>query len=244
MGAGGYLPNYPASDESDFEAIGLPYVVYRGKFFRAGDKGLLRGRLLNTRDFELDISLAGSFSVDSDENSARRGMEDIDWLGEVGPRIQWRLARAARWAKIDLELPIRVVFSTDFSDVSYEGLLLAPEIAYQHDNFLESGAQVKVGISATFANEDLQDLFYEVDRRFATAQRRAFDADAGYLGTKIQFLLLKPFAKRFTLFAAAKVDFHQGAANEDSPLFRDDLTYSAGVGLIVSLFQSKQMVSE
>ena len=56
--------------------------------------------------------------------------------------------------------------------------------------------------------------------------------------------LPKVFAKRFTFFAGGRVDYHQDAANERSPLFRDDLTYSVGAGLIWSFFQSERTVDE
>ncbi|MDP6344058.1 MAG: MipA/OmpV family protein, partial [Alphaproteobacteria bacterium] len=185
LGGVGYLPDYPAAGESRGNGIVLPYLAYRGEFIRSDDKGFIRGRLIHSRDLELDISLSGSLKADSDDNDDRRGMPDLDYLAEFGPRLQWTVARAARWAKIDLELPLRAVFSTDLSDIDHQGFLAQPEIAYQHDNFLDTGARVKLGLSAIFADEDLQDYFYEVPVRFATARRRTYDADGGYLGSRL-----------------------------------------------------------
>lgn len=244
VGGAGYVPNYPASDESSVEAIALPYLVYRGEIIRAGDRGLVRGRIIRRQNVELDISLSGSFSTDSDDNDARQGMPDLDYLVEVGPRLQLTLARAQRWAKVELELPVRAVFSTDLSSVDHRGFVFAPVLAYQHENVLQTGTQLKLSIGAKFADEELQDFFYEVDERFATSTRPAFDADFGYLGSRLQLLASRPFGKRFTAFAAGAVDLHQGAANEDSPLFRDDVTYSVGLGLIWSFYQSDRTVDE
>src|SRR5690606_32117140 len=227
-----------------FNGIALPYLVYRGEFLRADEKGLVRGRFVKSRDFELDVSLSGSFSVESDDNDARRGMPDLDYLVEVGPRLQWTIARAAKWAKLDFELPVRAVLSTDLKSVDYRGVLAEPEVAYQHANFLNSGVGLKLGLSASFADEELQDYFYEVEPRFAAAGRPAFDAEAGYLGSRLQLVLTKPFGPALRAFAAGRVDFHQGAANEDSPLFRDDVTYGFGAGLIWSFFQSERTVVE
>ena len=175
-GGAGYIADYPAAGQNHFNGIALPYPIYRGKVFRSDSKGLLRGRIVHSRDFELDVSLGGSLDTDSDDNDARRGMPDLDHMGELGPRLQWTFARAARWAKFDLELPIRAVFSTDFSSLEHRGFLLEPQIAYQHDNFLESGTKLKLGVSSIFADEDLQDYFYQVDAPFVTTTRRAFDA--------------------------------------------------------------------
>jgi outer membrane scaffolding protein for murein synthesis (MipA/OmpV family) len=117
-------------------------------------------------------------------------------------------------------------------------------LAYQHENLFESGTKLKLGLSVIFADEDLQKYFYQVDAQFVTANRPAFDAEAGYLGSRLRLSLLRPFGKRLKLFAAADVNSHAGAANEDSPLFREKLTYGAGLGLIWSFYQSDRTVNE
>ena len=89
---GGYLPDYPAANESHSQHNALPYITYRGKFLRSDEKGLLRGRVVSTRNVELDVSLSGAFSVDSGDNDARRGLPDLDYLGEIGPRLQMTIA--------------------------------------------------------------------------------------------------------------------------------------------------------
>ncbi len=243
IGGGGYLPDYPAAGQNHFNGIALPFPIYRGKFLRADGRGL-RGRLHHSSDFELDISLGGSLAADSNNNDARSGMPDLDHLAEFGPRLQWTVARAARWAKLDLELPLRAVFSTDFSSVEHQGFLFEPQLAYQHGNIFNSGAKLKLGLSAIFADEKLQDYFYEVKAPFATASRRAYDGQGGYLGSRLRLLVLRPFGKRLKLFAAADVNSHSGAASEDSPLFREELTFGAGLGLIWSFYQSDRMVNE
>lgn len=243
-GGVGWLPDYPAAGQNHVNGIALPYVVYRGAFLRSDEKGLLRGRFVKSQDFELDVSLSGSFSVDSDDNDARRGMPDLDYLVEVGPRLQWTIARAAKWAKVDFELPVRAVFATDLKSIDYVGVLAQPELAYQHANFLETGLALKLGVSASFADEKLQDYFYEVDAPFATPGRSVYDAEGGYLGSRVQISLTKPLGPALRAFLAGRVDFHQGAANEDSPLFREDVTYAAGVGLVWSFFRSERTVRE
>ncbi len=240
----GYLPDYPAAGQNHFNGIALPFPIYRGDFFRSDSKGLLRGRFIHSRDFELDVSLSGSLDADSDDNDARRGMPDLDHLAAFGPRIQWTIARATKWAKIDLELPLRAVFSTDFSSLEHRGYLAEPQIAYQHKNFLQSGIKLKLGLSATYASEDLQDFFYQVDAPFVTATRALFDAEAGYLGSRLRLSLLYPLGKHLRLFLIGDADSHHGAANENSPLFREDLTYGAGLGLIWSFYQSERTVNE
>jgi outer membrane scaffolding protein for murein synthesis (MipA/OmpV family) len=245
IGAAAYLPDYPAANHNSAHYLPMPMIIYRGEILRAGDKGLLRGRLVHTRNVEFDIGLDGSLPTDSDDNDTRRGMPDLDWLGEIGPRLQWTVARAARDAKIDLELPVRAVFSTDFhSDISYRGVMIAPEVAYQNENFLNSQVALKAGLSSTFASEDLQDYFYEVSAPYATASRTVYDADAGYLGSKVQLSLYAPLTPWVGLRGMGQVNFHQGAANQDSPLFKDETTYGVGMALSMTLAKSKQTAAQ
>ncbi len=116
----GSLPDYPAADQNHVRALALPFIRYRGDILRSDEKGLVRGRFIRTPDVEFDISLNGSFPARSDKNTARAGMPDIDWLGEVGPRLEWTVARAAGdIARVTLELPVRTVWSTDFKAVCF-----------------------------------------------------------------------------------------------------------------------------
>ena len=226
----GYGPDYPAADEYRARILPLPYFVYRGKVFRSEESGLLRGRIFYNDRIDFDVSLAGAVDVQSEKNEARAGMPDLDWMGQIGPRLQIRLAQAARNAHVDFELPVRAVLSTDFSTVDYAGILSEPEIAYQHDNFAGTGASLKLGFGVMFADSRFQDIIYGVDEEFATATRPAYAAKGGYLGSRLQLSGYRPINERIRVFGLVRADFHQGAANEDSPLFRSATTGTAIIG--------------
>lgn len=241
---GAFLPDYPAAAQSHLQPVTLPYFALRGERIRSDERGLLRGSLLKTDRFELDVSLDGAFPADSSSNDARRGMEDLDWMGEVGPRLQITLIRAARDAKVDLEIPLRAVFSTDIRSLSGRGFNFEPALAYQNVNFLMPQLEVKLSASASFASEDLMDYFYEVPAANVTAARPRFDAKGGYLGSTLNLTLTRPVGQRFRLVAIARGDFHHGAENAQSPLFRDKTTFGGGIALIWSFFQSNRTVRE
>lgn len=239
-----FLPDYPAAAQNHLQPVALPYFALRGDRIRSDERGLLRGSLLKSDRFEFDVSLDGAFPADSSENDARKGMEDLDWMGEAGPRLQITLVKAARDAKVDLEIPLRAVFSTDFRSLSGRGFSFEPALAYQNVNFLMPRLEVKLSASATFATEDLMDYFYEVPPANVTATRPRFNAKGGYLGSTLNLTLTKPVSRRFRLIAIARGDFHHGAENDQSPLFRDKTTFGGGIALIWSFFQSKRTVRE
>lgn len=244
VGGVGWLPDYPAAGQNHLQGVGLPYFVYRGKVLRAGDKGIVRGRLFHTERLEFDISLSGSFPATSEDNDARRGMSDLDWLGEVGPRLQITLARAARDAKVELELPLRAVFSTDFSNLAHQGFVFAPELAYQNERFGGRDIDLKLSLTAKFGNRDIADYFYAVPAAAVTATRAAYAAKAGYIGTRLQLGFVETLSRRWKMFAGLAGDFHHGAANQDSPLFRNKTNFGAGAGLIWSFWQSDRRVRD
>lgn len=244
IGGGAYTTDYPAADQQHAHPLILPYLVYRGERLYSDERGPA-ARLLNLPNLKFDISLSGSFPADSKKNRARAGMPDLDFIGEVGPRLQWTIARAARDAKIDFELPLRAAISTDVSStIDFRGFVLAPELSYQHDNFLDSETRLKFGLKANFATSQLMDYFYQVDGAFVTPTRAAFDAKAGYLGSGMQLTLIRPFNDRVKGILLGKLDYLAGAENKNSPLFRDNVDYSIGVGLIVSFFVSETRVRE
>lgn len=243
LGAG-VLPHYPASNQTRLEVLPLPYFAYRGEVLRSDDKGLLRGRLFLSENAELDISLAGAIATDSSDNRARIGMPDLDWMGEVGPRLEVTLARAARDAKIDLELPLRAVFSTNFSDIDYVGMVSVPEIAYQHDNLGGGGTRVKLGIGVTLADRSFQETLYGVADRYVTATRPAYRANGGYMGSRIQLSFSHRVTPALRVIGAVRADFHSGAANEDSPLFLRKTAGSLGLAVIWTMLRSTATVIE
>ncbi len=240
---GGYVPDYPAAAQNHFKAIALPYVIYRGDFLSAGEGAILKGRIVRTSRFEFDVSLDGSFAADSNSNDLRKGMNDLDYLGEIGPRLQILIGKSVDGQKVELELPVRAVFSTDLSGIDYRGLVFHPELAYQNPDFINWGIKFKLSGGPIFASEKLQDYFYEVPAAFATATRPQYDAAAGYLGSTVSAKAVMPVSQSVNLFALGEIGLYTGAENADSPLHGEDVNVSLGIGITWSFYQSKRMVN-
>ena len=248
VAAGVYLPHYPAAEESQARFLPVPWRVYRGEVIRADERGMLRGRVVKTDRFEFDVSFSGSLPVDADDNDARSGMDELDWLGEVGPRVQINLLRTGnreRSARVDFELPVRGVFSTDFSDFpDWRGVVFAPSVAYRSRNFAGSGLNFELTAETIFATEELMDYFYEVEPRFVRAGRPEFDADAGYLGSRFGLNMKRKFGSRVTAFFNTSLWNFSGSTNSDSPLSIETFNYGIVAGIKLALFQSDTRVRD
>ncbi|QQP93294.1 MipA/OmpV family protein (plasmid) [Skermanella sp. TT6] len=237
-GGFGLVPDYPASEQSHVQGAALPFVIYRGDVLRASREGL-QGRVYRSDRVTLEISLEGALGSSADDNDAREGMPDIDLLGEIGPGLRINLLRNAdRTDRVDLTLPLRGVFSTDLSRVEYRGLVFAPDIAYAKYGLFDRDDRLRISVGPIFATSHLMDYYYQVDPRFARPGRPAYDAEAGYLGSRLQTSLTMPVTDRISVFGAFRGEVFSGSANEDSPLYKRDVNLSVGAGLTFSIYSS------
>ena len=75
------LPQYIGSDQRTKGSLPFPYFVYRGESINIS-RDALSGRLFKSARLVIDMSADFSLPVDSNENDARDGMPDIDFLVE------------------------------------------------------------------------------------------------------------------------------------------------------------------
>ena len=244
-GVGGFtgsVPDYPAAGQNTVHAFALPYLVYRGDILRVGgeeNRGAISGRFIDNDRFEFDVSLSAAFPVDSSNNDARRGMPDLDFLFGIGPQLIFKLVNEPGHRALDFNLQVRSVYSTDFSSIDHRGYVFNPKLNYTHEHV--TGLDLKVFTSAgpIFATEKLMDYFYEVDTEYATPSRRAYDAEAGYLGSNITLGVSKRFNSRFRMVLGTRLGIYHGATNDDSPLFKDKLNLGVFTAFAWSFKQSE-----
>ncbi|MGW8309857.1 MAG: MipA/OmpV family protein [Thiogranum sp.] len=237
----GWLPDYPAAGENTMRTIALPYVVYRGDFWRVGgedNRGAVSGRFLKNDNYEFDVTLSAAFPVDSDENKARRDMPDLDYLFGIGPQLIFKFINEPNRRKLDFHLQARAVYSTDFSSLSSRGYVFNPKLSYVREHLTDLNLRVSSSVGPVFATEALMDYFYEVQPEFVTPDRSAYDAKAGYLGSNITAVVSRRFNKRFRALLGSRLGIYHGAANSDSPLFEDELTLSVFAAFAWSFAQS------
>lgn len=236
------FPDYRGSDERQTWVLPYPFVVYRGEFLQA-DERRMRGLFFKTDRLELDVSLNGSVPVDSGENSARRGMPDLDATLEIGPSLNIRLAQSAnRKTSLELRLPVRAVLASDFSYVRQVGWVFQPSLnADIQDPLGYTGWNLGVLAGPLFTERRYNRYFYAVDPAFATATRPAYSPGGGYAGTQLIAALSKRFGD-YWVGGFIKWDTLNRAAFEDSPLIRDRQSFAGGIAVAWILGKSKTRV--
>jgi outer membrane scaffolding protein for murein synthesis (MipA/OmpV family) len=243
-GGGGSIPAYPASSQNQVRGLVVPYLIYRGSVLRSDDGGV-RARTSLMDGVELSVSASGGVNASSDDVTARQGMPDLQWLGEVGPNLRfilWRGEEEAAPQRIVLDTPVRAVFSTDWSSVSFRGFTFAPDIAYERLHVFSRYARLRVSAGLLFGTDAYADYFYDVAPEYARPGRPAYNAQAGYVGARVSVSYRLPITERLSVVVGGRVENFSGSANADSPLYRSEWNGTVVAGFAFSLWRSEARV--
>ncbi len=237
------LPDYRGSDEYRFYPLPYPYFVYRGDVLKV-DENKISGQIFKTDWILLDISINGYLPVKSSNNVARQGMEDLDPTFEIGPSIKIKLLEGKEDKyRMNLTLPVRAVFSTNFKSVSHEGWVISPRLNFEKDDIIpQTGLNLGISAGPMFADRGYHEYVYTVDPAYATVARPAYSAGGGYSGSTLSVGLSKEY-KQLIFSGFISADFLQGAAFENSPLTKRSTTFMTGISLTWVFFKSAKMVT-
>jgi len=206
-------PAYLGASKQKFLALPVPYIQYRGDMFEVDGSGIKKS-LFDINGLSMDVSLSGSLPVDSGSSKLREGMEDLDFVFEIGPKLTYKVWQEEGY-KLSFRLPIRSVISTNFEDdMSHRGFFTSPQFKIAQ-NYHDREISWTSGV--VFASEDYHDYFYGVDEKYATAQRSAYSAKGGYGGFRNEL----SFSDQQGSWVYDAYVIHyllDGAVFEDSPL--------------------------
>ena len=233
------LPDYRGSDQSRGYLLPLPYVVYRGSILKA-DRDGARALLFDAPRVKLDVSVAASTPTRSRDNAARAGMPNLAGVGEIGPNLNLTLAASTRehW-KLDLRLPLRAAVTLQRSPM-FIGTTFSPNLNLDLGG-VGGGWNVGLLTGPLFADRRYHDHFYGVDPAYATPQRAAYRARAGYAGWQALGAASRRFGNMW-VGAFLRYDTLRGAVFEDSPLVRRSSVLTLGVGVSWILATSTALV--
>ena len=235
------LPAYPGSAERVSRALGLPYLIYRGRYLRA-ERGVVGLRALKTPRVELDVGFAASLGSHSSDIAARRGMADLGTLIEFGPRLKIKLGDISNGrSQSRLQFPLREVIDINHGFVS-RGIAFEPE--WVTDTRLPRHWFVSTSLGAMFGDTKLGDTYYGVAPGEATATRNSYTASSGLIALRAGLLAAHTLTPDLRLFYIFRIESLAGAANRDSPLVRRNVGWGAGIGLSWTLARSEQRTDE
>ena len=230
------LPHYRGSDQSHTWVLPVPYFIYRGEFLRA-DRDGARAVLVDAERLDVDISVAATAPTRSEDNRARAGMPDLSPTVEIGPNVNYTLARGTQW-KLQARAPVRAAFTLE-SGPDMIGWLATPNLNL---DVRAQGWHIGLLTGPIFGTRRINGYFFDVAPEFATASRPAYRAPGGYAGWR----LVSGVSRRlgdFWMGAFITGDTVGSARFEDSPLVRKRGTLAFGFAISWVFGQSGQRVS-
>ena len=224
--AGIDFPQYRGSNERSAYVLPVPYFIYRGDVLKV-DRQRMRSLFFHNDQMELDVSVNGSVPVK--DNTARRGMPNLDPTLEIGPTLNFRLYESeSNEAQLELRLPVRTVLATDFSYMHDVGWMFQPKLNLNMDNVLnKKGWSLGMSLGSIFTDRRYNQYFYGVEPRYANPDRPAYAAGSGYAGSQFVFSLSHRLPKMW-VSGFIKWDSLRGAAFEASPLVKNKEGATAG----------------
>lgn len=234
------FPDYRGSDERHTLVLPIPYLVYRGEFLKA-DRESVRGQFYKDDRFDFHLSVNGSIPVDSNDNSARRNMPDLDPTLEIGPNLAVTMLRSDT-THLSLRFPLRAVIATNLSHVRDEGWVFQPQVNLDfYDRFPGPGWNLGFAAGPLYGSRRYHNYFYGVAPQFATPQRPAYEASAGYAGMQFIAALSKRYSA-YWIGGFVRADTLSGAVFENSPLVRQKDSVAAGVAFAWIFGRSQKRV--
>lgn len=227
LGGVASTPAYPGSSDRSSRALVLPFLIYRGKVFRADQSGI-GARLFDSDRVELDVGLAASLPARSDDVEARSGMNNLGSLLEIGPRLKIKLADTGENSRVRLDIPLRAVVEAR-SGLRGQGFTFEPKVVYETRG--PRGLWTfDANVGAVVGDEKVNRYFYQVDPVYARAGRPAYNAKSGLMLIRTGISGSRMVHPDVRLFGFMRYESYANAANRDSPLMKKETGASAGFG--------------
>lgn len=231
--------DYPGSDQEFHLTIPFPVGVYRGAILRSGRSEGVRGRFLRNEYIELGLNYDGSFSPPGKKNPHRRGMSELQTVGEIGPAITLHFWETPI-SKLSWLSGYRKAFNTGFKSIHGRGFSLGSQL---NSEFHIEGIEwitVNLKLGLKYANQELMAYYYQVSESEATQNRASYQARAGLMYQFATVSWVAEATDTLTLFASLIVFSFHNAANRSSPLMRADRNNLLSIGFVRSVYQSEE----
>jgi MipA family protein len=236
------FPAYRGSDQRQAFVLPTPYFVYRGEFLKADREGV-RAELFDSDRAELTVSAALSPPAASEDIRVRAGMPDLRANVEIGPQLNltlWQTDSRARQLK--LLLPLRAAYTLQRNPRNL-GWVLHPKLNLDVTDVPGlPGWNLGLQAGPLFGDRKQHQYFYGVDAAYATAERPAYRAGAGFAGMQYLVGVSKRYPRHW-VGAFLRYDSLRGATFEASPLVRSRGYVAGGVAVSWVLGESSERVS-
>ncbi|MGO2478105.1 MAG: MipA/OmpV family protein [Pseudoalteromonas sp.] len=226
------IPHYLGAEQSEQYILPMPYIRYQSDELDI-DRNNFTGYLWQSNNLHLDISAGASLAVDSKDNRARQGMDDLDWVFELGPSLNYYFLGSPKTAKhFYVGLFTRKAIATDFGSVTNAGWRYGPNIYFEAPLISHEKYQLttSISINANFADSRYLNYYYGITQINSSEIRSEFSSRSGYSGSDLS-IGLNLDSKKYWLGGFIKYHHLADSKQQHSPLVKQNSNVSLGLGV-------------
>lgn len=170
-------PEYIGSSKRKNMTLPFPYIEYKSDKINI-DRNKVFNDYFKHDDYKIELSMTGLLPVTS-KNSARQDMPDLDATIEFGPNFIYHVFKKDE-KFLNLEVPVRTVFSVDSGTFDYQGYVANINLHYQE--YLIKNIKLDITTGFVWGDESYHNFYYEVDQKYETVSREEYHSKSGYGG--------------------------------------------------------------
>lgn len=231
---------YPGSLQEREFLLPLPAFQYRGEMIRADDREGARAYLFKSSNGSIELGGGVIPGLDSDDNEARRGMDDLLWNLYLGPQFVIRPI----W-EIEFKVGIFQSFLSDLKVSKTGGRISEIQGIWHVDRYLEKTeaffrakrVQGRFGLSVKAADQEFLGTYYDVGVRDTTATRPTYQSQGGMLSWSFSYFQSVEVDK-WNIYAGFSETHYDLASNTESPLHQSERNLGVFAGFSYTLGQS------
>ncbi len=128
--------------------------------------------------------------------------------------------------------------STDLTSITYQGLVFAPSMSVRYYFDDSKFNSLILSLTRSYTTHQIQEYYYQVERKDVTPERPLYDARSGYMGSSAGLAYIYE-KEHLGIYSGISMNSYVGAANAGSPLHKADYTYAAFLGVSYLFYQSE-----
>jgi len=220
--------SYPGSSETETATSPIPYLKVKTEWFDIDREGLHTNWFKDT-SFRVDFTFDLGLPVDSENNSLRANMDDLDPVGLIGPMLIYQL-KDSETIKWQLQLPLAYAYAFDDLDAHSIGWSINPRVYF---NYLikNSGYPIDLSVSLgpVYSSAQFHQYYYSVDADDVMVGRDEYQTEEGNAGYRFNFSVTQR-VDSYWLGLYLRYQNISGAVFVDSPLVNENDYWFVAVG--------------
>ena len=235
------IPYYPGAKNNQNLFIPFIWPIYRGKTFRFDQEGN-RAKLTDNQLFELGMSFWVTPPIKAEDNPIRSDLRDLEYVGEIGPRLILRIISNSEWQKLNINFSLRAAYEISAHDLrsKFIGLSGGPSISYWIYLNKSRSASLFTTASWFLGDQSYNNFFYGTK---GSKQLENYQGASGEISRRVFSRIAFNLTNRVQVFLGGFYADLKKNTNLNSPLIESKTNSGFAFGFLWNFYQSEKKVN-